>query len=316
LFICYININPLIKLHPTMKIVTIGAVLVDMLAEVEAFPKEDGEVFVPRLKLMPGGSAANTAVLCSRLGAETGFIGKVGKDPFGEELIKDFQKEKVDTKGISQSALPTGSVYVAVRKDRQRMMFAHSGAANDLQESDIDLDYLNGFDHLHLADLENISVLEYVASHFKGSISLSAGALIAAKAHNAAGLLKKVNILICSEEEAEQLSGTEGVDDCLKALCRMGPKITAITRGDRPTKGYDCKDIYEAEVFKVPVVDTTGAGDSFSAGFLVNYLETEDLQDSMLFGNAVASSVIQHKGARSGVGDKSGVDEIPEIKDI
>jgi ribokinase len=299
-----------------MKIVSLGAVLVDQLAEVDSFPKEDGEVFVPKLKLMPGGSAANTAVLCSRLGAESGFIGKVGNDAFGSALLEDFQKEKVGTEGISKSKLPTGSVYVAVRKDGQRMMFAHSGAANDLQDADIDLEYLNSFDHLHLADLENIKVLEYAARQFKGSKSLNAGALIAEKAQAAINLIKNVNILICSEEEAEKLSGTEGIDNCLKTIHNMGPRVVVITRGFRSTKGYDGKTIYEAEVFKVPVFDTTGAGDSFSAGFLVNYLETDDVEDSMIFGNAVASSVIQNKGARAGVEDKNKVDEVPEIEDI
>ena len=299
-----------------MRIVTIGAVLVDQLAEVDRFPGEDDEVFVPKLKLSPGGSAANTAVLCSRLGAETGFIGKVGKDAFGEALIEDFKKEKVNTDGVSKSKIPTGSVYVAVRTDGARIMFAHSGAANDLSEADIDLEYLNSFDHLHMADLENLKVLEYAAKQFRGTKSLSAGALIAEKAHNALELIRNVNILICSEEEAEKLSGTEGIENCAKTLYKLGPRIVVITRGDRSTIAFDGQKIYEADVFKVPVVDTTGAGDSFCAGFLVNYLETNDIHDSMLFGNAVASSVIQHKGARTGVGDKEGVDELPIIEDI
>jgi ribokinase len=299
-----------------MKIVGLGAVLMDQVAEVERFPKEDDEVFVPKLHCMPGGSAANTTVLCSRLGIETGFIGKIGDDQNGQSLLDDFEKEKVNSDGVSKSDLPTGTVFVAVKKDGQRMMFAHSGAANDLHEQDIDLEYLQSFDHLHMADLENIDILKYTAKQFKGTVSLNAGALIAEKANEALELIENVNILICSEEEAEKISGTEGIENCLRTLHKVGPRIVVITRGARDTKGFDGKEIQTAQAFKVQVVDTTGAGDAFCAGFLVNYLETKDLQDSMLFGNAVASSVIQKRGARSGVEDKEKSEEVPEIPEI
>jgi len=299
-----------------MKIVSVGAVLMDQVASVDRFPKEDDEVFVPVMKLIPGGSAANFAVLCKRLGAEAGFIGKVGNDSYGDALVEDLEKEGVDSKGIIRSDLPTGTVFIAVRKDGQRIMYAHSGAANDLQETDIDSDYLSGFDLLHLADLENVSVLTHAAKHFEGLVSLNAGALIAEKRKEALELIRNVDILICSEEEAEKLTGTEGTDHCLRALYNMGPKVVIITKGPRDSQGFDGKEIYEAEVFNVNVVDTTGAGDAFSAGFIVNYLETKDVEDSMLFGNAVASSVIQHKGARSGIESKEQTEGIPDIPKI
>jgi sugar/nucleoside kinase (ribokinase family) len=299
-----------------MKIVSVGAVLMDQLASVDRFPGVDDEVFVPTMKLIPGGSAANFAVLCKRLGAETGFIGKVGNDSYGDDLVEDLEKEKVDFTGVVRSDLPTGTVFIAVRKDGQRMMFAHSGAANDLQATDINLDHLAEFDHLHLADLENISVLEHAAKNFQGSVSLNAGALIAEKRQEALELIKHVTILICSEEEAEKLTGTEGTEHCLRALYNMGPKVVIITRGSRDSVGFDGNESYEAEVFNVNVVDTTGAGDAFSAGFIVNYLETKDVKDSMLFGNAVASSVIQHKGARSGIESKEQTEELEDIPKI
>ncbi len=95
----------------------------DQIALVERFPGEDDEVFVPELQLSPGGSAANFAVMCSRLGAQAGFVGKVGDDAFGGLLIDDLKKEKVDTAGVAESSLSTGTVFIAVRKDGQRMMF-------------------------------------------------------------------------------------------------------------------------------------------------------------------------------------------------
>lgn len=293
-----------------MKIVSVGAVLLDQTAAVDRFPKEDDEVFVPELKLLPGGSAANFAVFCSRLGAEAGFVGKVGKDFFGDFLVDDLRKEGVDTKAVARSDLPTGTVFIAVRKDGQRMMFAHSGAANDLRDSDIDLKYLNRFDHLHLAGLENMAVLRYAAENFKGMVSLNPGALIAEKPREAIDLIKHVDLLICSELEALKISGKKSVGDSLDFLSKAGPKVVVITRGAKSPIGFDGREKVEVPVFKTKVVDTTGAGDSFFAGFVCRYLKTKDLKESIRFANAAASIVIRHPGARGGLRNSEQVEAL------
>jgi len=293
-----------------MKILSLGAVLLDQIASVERFPGEDDEVFVPGLKLLPGGSAANFAVFCARLGESVGFVGKVGNDAFGDFLIQDLKGEKVETKGVAKSSLPTGTVFIAVRKDGQRMMFAHSGAANNLRDSDIELHYINRFDHLHLADIENIAVLKYVAENFKGTISLNPGALIAEKPKAALELIKHVDILICSEGEALRLSSKKSVDDALAFFIKLGVKVVVITRGAKNPAAFDREKKIEAPVFKVNVVDATGAGDSFSAGFVCSYLQTKDLKTSLRFANAVASIVIQHSGARAGLRNRAQVEAL------
>ena len=74
-------------------VLAIGAALIDMVALIDKFPGIDQEVFVPKLELMGGGSAANFAIACARLGLKTGFIGKLGNDAFGERLMQDFKEE-------------------------------------------------------------------------------------------------------------------------------------------------------------------------------------------------------------------------------
>jgi ribokinase len=293
-----------------MKILSIGAVLMDQVAQVARFPREDDEVFVPKLELIPGGSAANFAVLCARLGAETGFIGKVGKDALGQALLDDLETEDVNTDSMAKSKLPTGTVFIAVRLDGERMMFAHSGAANDLNEDDIDAKYFKEFGHLHLADLENIKVLHYAAKNFKGTVSLNPGALIAEKPDEAKELVKHVDFLICSEEEAEKMAGESSLGDCIKSIHALGPKIVIVTRGKKPTMAFDGKNLLELPVRDVPVLDTTGAGDSFSAGFVVEYIKTKDVKRSVDFANAVSSIIIQNKGARGGLINREQVEEI------
>lgn len=280
-----------------MKILSLGAALMDQVASVERFPEDDGEVFVPELRLLPGGSAANFAVLCARLGAEAGFAGKVGNDPLGEQLVADLRKEGVDVRGVSKSELPTGTAFIAVRKDGHRVIYAYSGAANDLSSRDLDLGHLNGFDHLHLADLDNLEPLEFAASNFKGTVSLNAGALIAGKGADAHGLAGKADILICSEDEAEKLTGKSDIG----ALYTLGPKMVVMTRGPEPPQAFLGSGIIEEPVVDVPVVDTTGAGDAFSAGFVCHYLKTKSVKESLRFANAAAAVVIQNRGARGGL---------------
>ncbi len=283
----------------------------DQVALVSRFPGEDDEVFVPCLELRPGGSAANFAVFCSRLGGKAGFVGKVGRDNFGDVLISDLVSEGVDTNGVVRSDLPTGTVFIAVRSDGQRMMFACSGAANDLHESDISPHYLNRFDHLHLADLNNIAVLKHAASLFEGSVSLNPGALIADKGKEALDLIKEVDILICSKNEARKLTGEKSIENCLQTLTDMGPETAVVTCGPEPPLAMSREGAtVTAQTHDIKIVDTTGAGDSFSAGFVSEFLRSRDMGQALRFGVATAEIVIQHRGARAGLKNRKQVERV------
>lgn len=297
-----------------MKIVSIGAVLMDQIASVNRFPGDDDEVFVPKLQLLPGGSAANFAVFCARLGLDSAFVGKVGRDALGDGLVADLDRERVDTANVSRSQLATGTVFVALKQNGQRAMFAYSGAANDLKSADLNTTYLNSYDHLHLADLENTDVLEYAAKSFKGTISMNPGALIAEKKAAAKALISRLDILVCAEAEAKKLSGEKSVKAAIQKLHKMGAKLIVVTRGAEPPMAFDGHRIVEAPTFKIKPVDTTGAGDSFSAGFISHYLKTWDLKKSLIFGNAVAAIVIQHHGARGGLRDEKQVEALINSK--
>jgi ribokinase len=292
------------------KILAMGALLADQIARVDRFPGPDDEVFVPKLEILPGGSAANFAAFCARLGMEVGFLGKIGNDSFGDFLVRDLMKEGVDITGILKTdKLPTGTVYIAVGPNGERRMFAHSGAANAIESIEIKIGYLIGFQHLHMADLENIGILEYLAKKFNGSISLGCGALIAERGVGARPLISNVDILICSKDEAFKLVSKDDVKDCLTELHSWGPKVVVITLGEEGAMAYGGNREYMEDAIRVNVVDTTGAGDAFSAGFLYKYLPTKDIQESLLYGNAAAAANIKNVGARS----LKGLGEIKEL---
>jgi len=285
-----------------MRVICLGGLLLDQVAQVKRFADVDDEVFVSKLEFFPGGSAANIAVFLSRLGISTGFVGKVGKDSFGDFLLRDMKNEGVDISSVKRSELPTGTVFVAVNPEGERVMYAASSATNDLSREDIDIKYINSFDWLVLASLENVEILEYAATCFSGKICLSCGALTAERGlKKLTQLLEKTDIFISSRVELNKLTGKEDVKTGQEIISSYGPSIIVTTLGPQGSQALERGKIYRAESYKVKVIDTTGAGDAFTAGFLYSHIEGKTLQDALYFGNACAALCIQEKGARAGV---------------
>jgi len=301
-------------------VLAIGAALIDMVALIDKFPGIDQEVFVPKLELMGGGSAANFAIACARLGLKTGFIGKLGKDAFGERLMQDFKEENVETEGVVFSAeIPTGICYAAVDKRGNRILYAFSGAANDLQPGDLDEEYLRSFQVIHLASLKNLDPLLKAAEVVQNTntrICLNPGSLIVDQGLKVCQkLLKLTNIFIGSQGEVKQLFQT---DNLLKAVEKLLEyvEIVVVTQGEKGSLIATTESQINIPAEKVKVVDTTGAGDAFSAGFIYGLVQY-DFDHSKLdlcgkIGNKAAASKIQEVGARGGLLREREMNEIVE----
>ncbi len=290
-------------------VLAIGAALIDIVALIDNFPGIDEEVFVPKLEIMGGGSAANVAIACARLNLKTGFIGKLGKDEFGKRLLQEFQKEGIDINGIVYSTdVPTGNCYAVVDKVGNRILYAFSGAANLLDPGEIQEEYLKSFQIIHLASLKNISPLmkaaEYVQNH-STRVCLNPGALIVEQGLEVVKpLLKLTNIFIASQGEIKQLFKTDNLKYALENLLEF-VEIIAVTRGAEGSLIATADLRFEITAEKVKVVDTTGAGDAFSAGFIFGLLKYQfdhhKLKLCGMMGNLSAAHCIQQVGARNGL---------------
>jgi len=301
-------------------VLAIGAALIDLVALIDNFPRIDQEVFVPKLEMMGGGSAANFAVACARLGLQTGFIGKLGKDAFGERLIQEFRMDNVETDGIVFSdEAPTGICYAAVDKRGNRILYAFSGAANELQPTDLDEEYLKSYQVIHLASLKNLNPLMKAAELVQGTntqVCLNPGSLIVNQGLKACEkLLELTKVFIGSQGEVRQLFQTDNILKGVEKLLEY-VEIAAITQGEKGslivTKEFQIKIPAE----KVKVVDTTGAGDAFSAGFIFGLLQYNfdhsKLEICGKIGNKAAASKIQTLGARGGLLTEREMNEILE----
>ena len=283
-------------------VVTVGAVLIDQIGYTEYLPKKDEEIFMSKLTLQPGGSAANTAVACSRLGLRVGFIGKVGYDNFGEVLIKDLKKENVDTSQLKRTRKkPTGCCFIITDEQHKRHMYAFSGAANLLNENDLNKKYILSSKLVHLADLKNIKPLEIVAkiASSKAKISLNPGGLIIGLGYKKIKkLLSLTDIYISSKSEAEALYGTRNINKLVDLLLAEGIETIALTLSSQGCLVANSNEKYKLSSYKVKVVDTTGAGDAFSAGFIYGLIKGFPLKKCGKYGNAIAALCITTSGAR------------------
>ncbi|MGV9199964.1 MAG: carbohydrate kinase family protein [Promethearchaeia archaeon] len=308
-------------------VICIGAALVDMAARVKRHPESDDEVFVSDLDLLSGGAAANTAHACAKLGLKTAFLGKIGKnDQFGKKITSDFEKIGVfiDLLKIS-NRYGTGSAYVAVDPQGDRRIYAHSGAADKLSEKDIKLEEISRTNLLYLSSLKNISPFVKAGKIGKKNnirVILNPGMLIIEQGLSAIkGLFKVLDILIISRREFETLLEIEKIkkDDLLREsrkLFELGIKFIIITMGSQGSillqKGRQ-KKLPPPPVKNV--IDTTGAGDAFSAGVICQLnskleLSWENLLICVKMGNYVASHCIQNFGARNGIPDRK---DIPQL---
>ena len=287
-------------------VVSIGALLLDMIAFVDEFPKKDGESFVRDFTMLPGGAAANVAVLCSRLGLKTAFSGKIGKDNFGDILLEDLRKEKVNVTDalIISEKLNTGSCYICVDRNGDRMILAHSGAADTLSIDDLPLDLLTQAKWVHLSDLRNVTAIEAMLdSDYEINFSMSPGALIAQNPSRAYRLTQQAKLVVASLDEITQIfrcseDEIESVSDEL--FNEMNEKIIAVTKGSKGATIYTKHGSTDIPIFKVPVVDTTGAGDAFTSGMLYSLIKGKKPKEAGRIAAACSAICIQEVGARSG----------------
>ena len=302
--------------HTFPSVVGLGALNVDRIFRVERL-LANGESAVEDGGAFAGGSAANTVFGLGRLGIDTGFCGAVGKDAGGRLLLQDFKKAGTDTSRIiTLPDVSSGTVF-CLSAPYKRSLYVLAGANSRLGLTDIDMDYINGAEYLHLSSFVDntqfnlsLQIIERLAKTVK--LSFSPGALYAARGMKAfRPFLARTDVLFINRDEIEKLSGEDyqkAAVVCLKAGC----KTVVVTLGkgvkqaSRTIAAYvrDSRNQWFIDAGKpsrIKVADTTGAGDAFAAGFLYGALEEKDWQTCGRLGHCAARLSLKCSGARGGL---------------
>jgi ribokinase len=289
-------------------VVGFGALNVDKLFRVDKIAGAEEESFIEDYVEACGGSAANTVVGLARLGCKVGFIGKVGRDKEGTLLLADFRKEGVDTSGVIRAKHGrSGSVLGFVDRKGARALHIDSGVNDTITPDDVKMEYVSEARFLHLTSFvgeksfqTQRKLLETLPNNVK--VSFDPGALYARKGlASLRSITKRAYVLMPNVVELELLTGK--ADYCRGADFLIGKdvKLVAVKLGGDGCYVTDGRERHLIEAFKVKVVDTTGAGDAFCAGFLYGLLKGESLYECGRLGNFVASRCIMKMGARAGL---------------
>ena len=287
-------------------VICFGALNVDRLYRVNRIAGRDEESFIIDFKEAPGGSAANTAVGLARLGLKTGFIGKVSDKREGKLLLNDFKRQNVDVGGVIISREGRSGVamgYVNTKGDRA--LYIDPGVNDSLELKEIDLKYASNTAFLHLTSFVGEKPFkaqkELVKKLRDVRMSFDPGELYARKGIAVLKLMiERSFVMLPSKNELKLLTGKK-YDEGSKILIKKGASIVAVKLGERGCYVTNGKESYLVEPYKVKVVDTTGAGDAFCAGFLYGLIKNKDLYECGRFGNFVASRCIEKVGAREGL---------------
>jgi len=277
---------------------------------VEKEEIEKLQSLIPDNKVTSGGSAANSAVGFSFLGGSSAFIGRVKNDTLGLEYIKDMDDAGVNfTSNPSESGLDTGRCLVYVTPDAQRSMRTYLGAASQLSPDEVDEEsiinssivYLEGYlwDIPDCNEIANKVIKEKNRSSVRIALSLSDSFCVERHFEAFSELTRDaVDIIFANENEMMVLTRTETIEDMIEASKNLG-NLSVITLGERGSIVVNKGDVTHAEAQKTSnVVDTTGAGDTYTAAFLFGLLSNKSIQECAEMASWAASQVIQQIGAR------------------
>lgn len=254
-------------------------------------------------QLTSGGSAANTIHGLAKLGIETAFMGKVGKDEFGEFFHNDLKNSKI-IPVLFFSKSHSGRVVALISKDSERTFATHLGAAIELSADDLKSELFNGYNYFHI---EGFLVQNHELLHKSVQLAKDNNLMVSLDlaSYNVVEdnleflktiLIKYVDIVFANEDEARAFTGKEPEEalEILSELCEIAVVKTG-SRGSLIKKG---KEKHKIDVIKVESFDTTGAGDLYASGFLFGLSKNYSLKKCGKIGTILAGKVIEILGAK------------------
>ena len=312
----------------TKKILGIGNAIVDVLARVDndflsknnlikgsmklinKFEFEDLKKNLKIEKIEAGGSVANTMSGIAYLKGQASFIGKINSDNFGDIYKKSLEDLNVEFPYIEKTEnLSTGASIILITPDSERTMCTYLGVSSHLSANDINENNITNHEMIFLEGYlwdkgKSEKMFKHtinIAKKNKVKIAMSLSDIFCVKRHKEDfyNLLKNdLDILIGNENEINELTSKKNLLDSINQLKKFD-KLIIITRSEHGSVAIKDNEIINCESIKVnKILDLTGAGDLFAAGFLKEYLDKSEIKKCLKTGSILASQIIQKIGAR------------------
>ena len=257
-------------------------------------------------KTVSGGSVANSIVGLSQLGDEVGFIGKISDDEFGNKYEEGLKKENVEYfYSKKKEELPTGTCLILITPDSERTMCTFLGTAGKINEDDVDSDVIRKSEIIFLEGYlwdegePKKAFDKAINSANKVAMSLSDKFCVDRhKPHFLNLVKKKLDITFANEQEITSLIEAKNFEEVINFSKRLN-KLMIITRGENGALAINGEEVVEIGIQKdLKVIDLTGAGDLFAAGFLHGYINKLSIKKCLEKGTEMSSKIIQQIGAR------------------
>jgi len=308
-----------------MKILGIGNAIVDVICKVDDnfisknnltkstmklfFDESEFKNLIKNLKIektVSGGSVANSIVGISQLGDKVGFIGKVSDDNFGSKYEEGLKKEDVEYfYSKKKEELPTGTCLILVTPDTERTMCTFLGTAGKINENDVDSNAIKKSEIIFLegylwdegepkkAFNKAINVANKVAMSLSDQFCVDRH-----KPHFLELVKNKLDITFANEQEITSLIEAKNFIEVID-FSKQLKKLVVVTRGEKGAVAIQGEEIIETDVQQnLKILDLTGAGDLFAAGFLHGHVNKLSIKESLEKGTEMSSKVIQQIGAR------------------
>jgi len=302
-----------------MVAIAMGVHVLDVLVRpVETIPKGQGGALVEEIRITAAGSAGGTAVTLAKLGAKVSSAGAIGSDAVGDMLAGLLARGGVDTSLlVRREDVQTSASVLPIRPTGERPALHVIGANASYGPDDAPWDEIGGSTHLHLGGPEFMGgeaaarILSYARER-----GVTTSADILAPGDQAGDLMEwiapalgELDYLLPNDEQVLGLSGQDDLVAGCRALIRRGVGCVVATRGAQGVVIVDADGSEDVPAFTVEVVDTTGCGDAFSAGFLRGLSLNRSRRDSATLGCAAAAIVAQGLGSDYGDFDLAAADE-------
>jgi sugar/nucleoside kinase (ribokinase family) len=308
-----------------MKVLGIGNAIVDVICKVDDsfikqnnltkstmklfFDESEFNHLLTNLKIektVSGGSVANSIVGLSQLGDKVGFVGKISDDEFGNRYEEGLKKENVEYfYSKKKEELPTGTCLILVTPDSERTMCTFLGTAGKINENDVDHDVIRKSEIIFLEGYlwdegEPKKAFDKAINNAnKVAMSLSDQFCVDRHKPHFLDLVKnKLDITFANEQEITSLIEAKNFAEVI-SFSRILNKLLIITRGEKGAIAINGDEVVEIDIQKnLKIIDLTGAGDLFAAGFLHGYINELSTKECLKKGTEMSSKVIQQIGAR------------------
>ncbi len=292
-------------------VLVVGGIIIDLIARSEKFKVNDGNICFPfdskitldELKEDIGGSAHNVAANLAMLGSRAFILGSVGKGDYGEEALRNLRVHGVNIKYVTLKEGSTGMSLVFL-VDGEKTVLTNRGANELLGEADLNLKVFEDIKTLILTSLISadnmLLMMKAIDEAKKRNVSIIMNPSMSMITHRPEELkyaMKNSKVIIMNGKEARMISGKEDVDSAIRELQSYGAETVIATMDVKGSLVLENGEVFHVPSYKVKVVDTTGGGDSYTAGFVHAKFKGYSTKEAVKFASAVAALNIMTPGA-------------------